>query len=286
MAANIGIWFRWWVGCVDDPKLSVVSNVSKQTRAVVIAIWACILERAASAEVKGNLTEIPTDELSVTVGVEAEAVDAVVKAMRAKGMLDESRVVSWEKRQPIREDESSYRVRKHRDMKRNVTQCNAVKRNVTQCNAPETETETETESYKEREEKVEKEEKEQSAGSANTPPAPTRKRQSKPVDDDAWVESLQTSDAYKHVDVRSLLSKMVIWCNNKGKVPTRQRLLNWLNREERPMNVTKKPSSLDQLDEEWYAANNTSTVHSSNTRSDVAVSDNAGTRPEKRQGVV
>jgi hypothetical protein len=33
---------------------------------------------------------------------------------------------------------------------------------------------------------------------------------------------------------------MVVWCQNKGKQPTRGRLINWLNREDKPMTAPVK----------------------------------------------
>lgn len=53
--------------------------------------------------------------------------------------------------------------------------------------------------------------------------------------DEEWIESLKSNIAYKGIDINILYGKMVAWCEVKGKKPTRARLLNWLNREEKPM---------------------------------------------------
>lgn len=53
--------------------------------------------------------------------------------------------------------------------------------------------------------------------------------------DDDYLADLQKREAYRALNVRFVYGKMVAWCEQKHKQPTRLRLLNWLNREERPM---------------------------------------------------
>lgn len=53
--------------------------------------------------------------------------------------------------------------------------------------------------------------------------------------DEEYLTELQTDEAYKRLDVRIVHAKMVRWCVEKGKMPTRTRLINWLNREDQPM---------------------------------------------------
>ena len=53
--------------------------------------------------------------------------------------------------------------------------------------------------------------------------------------DEEWLESLKSNPAYSGIDITVLQGKLLAWCELKGKEPTRGRLLNWLNREERPM---------------------------------------------------
>jgi hypothetical protein len=57
--------------------------------------------------------------------------------------------------------------------------------------------------------------------------------------DEDYVEELQNSEAYNRLNVRHVLAKMVVWCENTGKQPTRSRLLNWLSREDRPIAIPK-----------------------------------------------
>lgn len=62
------------------------------------------------------------------------------------------------------------------------------------------------------------------------------KRPSAPkMTDEEWIESLEQNPAYQGIDIKTLQAKMIAWCDLKGKKPTRARLLNWLNREDKPM---------------------------------------------------
>lgn len=53
--------------------------------------------------------------------------------------------------------------------------------------------------------------------------------------DEEYLEELQGTEAYRKLDVKHVHAKMVVWCGNKNKQPTRGRLINWLNNEDQPM---------------------------------------------------
>lgn len=55
------------------------------------------------------------------------------------------------------------------------------------------------------------------------------------MSDDEWLTGLSKNPAYIWLDVNSLYHKMLVWCETNGKKPTRRRFVNWLNREERPL---------------------------------------------------
>jgi hypothetical protein len=59
-------------------------------------------------------------------------------------------------------------------------------------------------------------------------------KKAKPTDGE-WLQMLKSNPAYKDLDIDIIHGKLVAWCANKGLHPTRARLLNWLNREERPL---------------------------------------------------
>ncbi len=49
-------WFRWYDNTVTDPKLALIAKKSGQSRPVVIAVWAALLEQASRADQRGDLT--------------------------------------------------------------------------------------------------------------------------------------------------------------------------------------------------------------------------------------
>lgn len=75
------------------------------------------------------------------------------------------------------------------------------------------------------------EEEEKKKGSRSTSERSRRKTQC----DGDWLKELQENPAYQGIDVNRLYGKMVAWCKEKNKQPTRLRLLNWLNREDVPL---------------------------------------------------
>jgi len=53
--------------------------------------------------------------------------------------------------------------------------------------------------------------------------------------DQDYLSELQADAAYRALNVPLIHAKMLRWCSEKGKQPTRARLINWLNREDQPM---------------------------------------------------
>lgn len=95
------------------------------------------------------------------------------------------------------------------------------------------EAEAETEAYTEAE--TETKEKREGADTDK----PSRPRASK-MSDEEWIETLKRNPAYQGINIEVLKAKMEAWCDLHGKKPTRARLLNWLNREEKPLEKVGK----------------------------------------------
>lgn len=55
------------------------------------------------------------------------------------------------------------------------------------------------------------------------------------VCDQEYLDHLQADPAYERLNVRVLYHKMLVWCELKGKPPSRARFVAWLNREDQPM---------------------------------------------------
>jgi len=58
------------------------------------------------------------------------------------------------------------------------------------------------------------------------------------VSESDWLEELKSDPAYVGIDVQNLHDKMIRWCKEKRQRPTRMRLINWLNKQDRQLNGT------------------------------------------------
>lgn len=157
MAGNIQ-WFRWHHGSVNDPKFGRAAKKAGSTLPVVIAIWACILERASAADDRGNYSGLDCADVDYLMGLEDGQTESVIQGMREVGLIDSERVSAWDKRQPKREreDDSSDRVEKHRAEKRQQETKQTEQNNVTPSNASVTQ---ETHREEKRREDIEKKER-------------------------------------------------------------------------------------------------------------------------------
>lgn len=119
-------WWRSWHGAPTDHKWPVIAARSGVKVGEVSAIAWALFDYASQQDDRGSVAGFDAEEYAVYSGFPEEEVIAVIRAMEEKGIITaDGRLTNWEKRQPKREDDSNGRVRKHRDMKRSVTQCNA-----------------------------------------------------------------------------------------------------------------------------------------------------------------
>ncbi|SCM71639.1 hypothetical protein KL86PLE_100295 [uncultured Pleomorphomonas sp.] len=149
-------WFRSWHGAPADPKWRTIAKRAKVPTSLVVSVAWSLLDRASQADERGSIIGADIESLADFLDAEPSDVEAVIKAMHEKGVLDDQRFAAWEKRQPKREDTGSTdRVRQFRErqkagvssvsqrsetpMKRSETQRNDTKRFET------TDTESETE---------------------------------------------------------------------------------------------------------------------------------------------
>lgn len=129
-------WFRSWHGAPTDPKwLGIAKRVGVAPGIVAAIAWA-LMDRASQARDRGSIEGYDADGLAAFFGCEPEQVDSIVSVMTDRGMIRDGQFSSWEKRQPKREDNSSERVKAHRERKKeevggDETQCNAQKPPVT-----------------------------------------------------------------------------------------------------------------------------------------------------------
>jgi len=219
------MWLRLYTGLLDDPKVQWLTP--EQFKG-----WINILCLA-----KENDGLLPSSKvIAFRLRISEVEANGLVEALTSAGLLDHSdegiTPHNWDGRQFISDEDptAALRARRYRQNKQNVT------RDVTGPSLlPETEYRAETET-----------ESEQSRGGAGDAPASRAKPRSarRPtVCDEQWLLELQTNPAYQTLDVKALYHKMVVWCQNKGKQPTRGRLINWLNREDKPMTAPQNGGS-------------------------------------------
>ncbi len=111
-------WFRSWHGAPMDPKWILIARKADVTPAVASAIAWALFDHASQATPRGNVSGFDCEVYAAWGGLETEAVEAVVAAMRTRGMiLDDSSLASWSKRQPEREDGSAERTKAWRERK-------------------------------------------------------------------------------------------------------------------------------------------------------------------------
>jgi hypothetical protein len=128
-------WYRAYHGMPYDPKLQVIAKRTSQPMAMVVAVWVCLLD-AASQHASRGVIAIDHEEIAVIQGMELEAVEAIIQALRDKGMIDKnSRLASWDKRQHTT---STERSQKHRaGKKQDATPSNTAQRAETKASGTE-----------------------------------------------------------------------------------------------------------------------------------------------------
>lgn len=153
-------WFRSWHGAPTDPKwLLIARNAMKRSEThvtpgmVSAVVWA-LFDHASQAEPRGNVEGFDMETYAVFSGFDEAIIAAIIEELKDKSLIISGALSAWQKRQPKREDNSTDRVREHR---------NALKRNVTHGNARE---------EKIREEKI-REDKKDSEANASGAAAPS-----------------------------------------------------------------------------------------------------------------
>jgi len=80
-------------------------------------------------------------------------------------------------------------------------------------------------------------------------PVPGKPKRASTVPDSEWIDSLRENPAYTGIDLDRVLGKLFAWCELKDLSPTRKRFLNWLNREDRPMNGNRNGKPKTHIDD-------------------------------------
>ena len=147
-------WFRTYSEILDDKKIKRICRLTGLCKATVIGVWICFLALASESEDRGKLLiseNIPYDkeDLSNETELNDDDLDRLIQLFIKFDMLAFEGgtyvIKNWDGRQ-FKSDNSTDRVRKHREMKRDEE--NNAKR---YSNVIDTDTDTELESDTEEE---------------------------------------------------------------------------------------------------------------------------------------
>jgi hypothetical protein len=113
-------WFRWYHGAVSDDKWPLVARKSGQPIAVVVAVWAALLECASQSGDRGSIADFDPESMDALLQLEDGATQAVLDALSEgkKPRIVDGCIANWSKRQPKREDGSAERAREWRERKK------------------------------------------------------------------------------------------------------------------------------------------------------------------------
>ena len=145
MAGGID-WFRWHHGSVTDQKFPLVARRAGASVAEVIAVWACLLERASMNEQeRGFLGDgIDFEAMDCALGMDDGKAESIFDSLRQRSLIDvDNKVTAWAKRQPKREREDTtaadrkrnQRSRESEAIESHVTPSEASENHVTPCHA-------------------------------------------------------------------------------------------------------------------------------------------------------
>ncbi|MDY0204828.1 MAG: hypothetical protein RBR49_12000 [Desulfovibrio desulfuricans] len=113
-------WLRWYHGAISDDKWPLIARKSGQPVAIVIAIWAALLECASQADDRGSIDAFDPESVDALLQLEDGTSQAVVDALSSgkRPRIAGGHIVNWSKRQPVREDGSAERAREWRERKK------------------------------------------------------------------------------------------------------------------------------------------------------------------------
>ena len=105
-------WLRLWHELPNDPKWRTIARASGQPISSIIAVYIHLLVSASQNDPRGQIDVCPED-LGSALDIGTEAVEKILDAMQGK-VLDGAGVKGWDKRQPVKEDNSAERVARFR----------------------------------------------------------------------------------------------------------------------------------------------------------------------------
>lgn len=112
-------WLKWFHGAVTDDKWPLIARKSGQPVAVVVAVWAALLECASQSEDRGSVDDFDAESMDAVLQVQDGACAAIVAALSTgkRPRIVDGRIAKWEARQEEPQDPTG-RERKRRQRER------------------------------------------------------------------------------------------------------------------------------------------------------------------------
>lgn len=123
-------WFRSWHGAPTDNKYILIGQKAGVAPGIVSAIVWALCDHASQHEERGSIQGFDAETYAAFSGFTLEQVEAVIKALTDKGVIQHNALSSWDKRQPKREDDGAAERKKKQRQKDDVTQRHATSRTV------------------------------------------------------------------------------------------------------------------------------------------------------------
>lgn len=128
-------WLCWHVGTTGDPKFTAVAKRAKVPKAFVISLWANLLERAKPGQ--GDFGKFDHEDAAITLDIEEKQIAAIMTALKEKGLISNTKITNWAKRQhnaTSKERTRAWRERqRHSEALPPVSDVTVTSRNVTEC---------------------------------------------------------------------------------------------------------------------------------------------------------
>jgi hypothetical protein len=119
-------WFRSWHGAPTDNKWLMIARRADVPAGVVSAVVWALFDYASQNENRGSVEGFDVETYATFSGFDEAKIAAVIAALTEKNVIVSGVLSAWQRRQPKREDNSTERVRQHRNaMKRDETHGNA-----------------------------------------------------------------------------------------------------------------------------------------------------------------
>lgn len=120
-------WLRLWHDMPNDPKWRTIAKLSKQPIAMVMAVYLHLLVSASISEERGEVT-ITKEDIASALDTNISIVSDILQGMQDR-VLKGNKLMGWEKRQPLKEDNSAVRAKVWRESKKqSAKQTNAIER--------------------------------------------------------------------------------------------------------------------------------------------------------------